>query len=328
MAGQSGWDIVTRWEGNPLIGIRDLPFRAGDIHNAGVACLNGEMVMLLTIESLRGNTLIYKATSRDGVNFTVEETPFLAPHLEGPRAVYERVGVRDPRITPMDGKYYITYLADGDHGMRLALAATTNFRSLEFLGYVSQTDVKNGVLFPRKIGDRYALLKRPASGNIWISFSHDLAFWGEERVVMQSHGGYWDSDRIGASAVPVEVEQGWLLLYYGVRETDAGPLFRLGAAILDKDDPSRVLARSNIPLLSPREKYERIGDVPNLLFCCGAVVRDENLWIYYGASDSCICLGTASIADIVEFCLACAVVTDFLQEQKCGEKSRRHGPED
>jgi predicted GH43/DUF377 family glycosyl hydrolase len=241
----------------------------------------------------------------------------------GERALYESNGHRDPRITWLDGTYYISYIADGDRGLRLALAKTDDFEDIEFLGYVTQPDVKNGLLFPQKIDGRYALLKRPAGGDIWISYSDDLVFWGDERVVMAKRGGYWDASRIGGSAVPILIEQGWLLVYYGIKETSAGPLCRLGAAILDRDDPSKVIARSNIPILSPRERYERIGDVPNVVFSCGAVVHEDELWIYYGGSDSCICLGTAPLQEVVEFCVASTVVEKFLADEADREARRQ-----
>ncbi len=312
MVQTTGRDIVHRWEGNPIIALEDLNFRVADIHNAGVARMNGELMMLLNIESLQGFNLFYRAKSQDGLNFTVDPHPFMEPPQDGPRARYETFGIRDPRITPLDGTYYITCLADSELGLRLGLARTKDFEHAEFLGYVSQPDVKNGVLFPCKFDGRYALLKRPSGGDIWISYSEDLAFWGDEKVVMTTRGGFWDASRIGAAAVPIEIEQGWLLVYYGAKDTSAGPLVRLGAAVLDRDDPARVIARSNIPLLSPREDYERIGDVPNMVFSCGAIVRDDELWIYYGASGSCVCLGSARIGEIVEFCLSCSVVQDYL----------------
>lgn len=309
----TGRDIVHRWEGNPIIALEDLSFRVSDIHNAGVARMNDHLMMLLNVESQQGHNLFYRARSEDFINFTVDPHPFLEPPKEGPRACYETFGIRDPRITPLDDKYYITYLADSEYGLRLGLASTKDWESIEFLGYVSQPDVKNGVLFPCKFDGRYALLKRPAGGDIWISYSEDLTFWGDERVVMTIRGGHWDASRIGAAAVPIEIEQGWLLIYYGAKDTSAGPLIRLGAAILDREDPSKVIARSNIPIISPREYYERVGDVPNMVFSCGAIIRDDELWIYYGASGSCIALGTVRIDEVVEFCLACAVVQDYLR---------------
>jgi predicted GH43/DUF377 family glycosyl hydrolase len=298
-----GCDVIQRCPCNPLVLLGDLPFRCSDIWNAGVTRFGDEYLLLITVETLEGRYAIYLARSLDGRDFTVDGDPLMAPVETGPEADYESYGVRDPRITPMGGWYYVAYVAHGDYGLRLGLAKTKDFTSVERIAYVSQVDVKNGALFPRKIGGKYVLLKRPNPGSsIWLSYSDDLVFWGSSTVVMTPRGGYWDSHLIGAAAPPIELDEGWLLIYYGERSTSAGPLVRLGAAILDRDDPSRVVARSNIPILTPREKYERIGDVPNVVFSCGALLEDGLVKLYYGASDSCICLGTATPEEIVRTC--------------------------
>ncbi len=121
-------------------------------------------------------------------------------------------------------------------------------------------------------------------------------------MVLTPRGGFWDSDRIGVAAPPVEIDNGWLSLYYGVKQTSAGPLIRIGAAILEKENPSSVISRTNIPILSPREEYERIGDVPNIVYACGAIFESDLVKLYYGAADSCICVGIAKIQDIVSAC--------------------------
>ena len=296
-------DVIRRSSSNPLIALEDIPFRCSDIWNAAVVRLDGRYLLLLTVETLEGRYSIYKAGGDDGEHFTVDAEPFMAPADDGPTRASESVGIRDPRITSLDGEYYITYVADGDHGLRVAVAKTNDFRSVERLGYVSQVDVKNGVLFPRKVGGRYILLSRPYAGaSIWLNVSDDLVYWNSTGVVMTPRGGHWDSNRIGSAGPPIEIGEGWLLIYYGQKSTSAGPLVRLGAAILDRDDPARVLARSNIPILAPRERYERIGDVPNVVFSCGALLEDGQVNVYYGASDSCICRGTASLKEIVETC--------------------------
>jgi len=300
---QTGRDIVARSRKNPLISLADLPFRAGDIWNAAVVPFEGKYLMLFTVEELEGHFSIYRADSTDGEEFTIDTEPFMVRRQSAPDAMYESVGIRDPRITPIDGEYFITYVAAGDHGLRIALARTRDFRSVERLGYLTQVDVKNGVIFPRKIAGRYVLLKRPNAGSsIWVCYSDDLEFWGGCTAVMTPRGGFWDSTRIGPSAPPIETAEGWLLIYYGEKDTSAGPLVRLGAALLDRDDPSRVLARSNVPILAPREKYERIGDVPNVVFSTGVLLDNGMLNVYYGASDSCICLGMASLEVIVRAC--------------------------
>ena len=298
-----GRDVIRRSHQNPLIAIDDLPFRSSDIWNAGVIRFEGRCLMLITVETLEGQYQIFRALSDDGIDFTVDAEPFMAPEDGGPYWAYENIGIRDPRITPLDGQHYISFVADGDHGVRLGLAKTRDFRAVERIGYATQVDVRNGALFPRKVDDRYLLLKRPDAGaSIWLSRSSDLEFWGDDSVVMTPRHGYWDAHRIGAAGPPIEIERGWLLIYYGEKSTSAGPLVRLGAAILDRDDPSRVIARSNIPILSPRDRYERIGDVPNVVFSCGALVEHDQLILYYGASDSCICRGMAPMEDILRTC--------------------------
>ncbi|MGB2824604.1 MAG: glycoside hydrolase family 130 protein [Phycisphaerae bacterium] len=299
-----GRDVVRRWPDNPLITIEDLPFRCSDIWNAGVVRFRGEYLLLITIEHLRGQTDVHLARGRDGRHFTVEPTPFMTAVLVGPLSRYHDLGVRDPRVTALDGTYYITYIADSNLGMRVGVARTDDFAHVEWVSLAGEPDAKSGALFPEKINGRYALLERPNPGmSIWISYSDDLLYWGSSEVVMTPRGGHWDADRIGTAVPPIRVDAGWLLIYYGEKHTSAGPLMRLGAAILDADNPARVIARSNIPILTPRENYERIGDVPNMVFSCGAILeKDGEMKIYYGGSDSCICLGTVAISDIISIC--------------------------
>ena len=304
MEGRTGQDVIRRWVDNPLIALEDVPFPCSDVLNAAIVRHAGEYVMLVTVEALEGRCRIFPARSRNGTTFSVAPTPLMVPAAEGPYCQHESFGIRDPRITPMDGAFYITYVADGDHGLRVGLARTDDFQSIERIGLATEVDFKNGVLLPRKIDGRYALLTRPMEGgSIWICYSHDLRFWSGGETVMTPRWGYWDANLIGAAAPPIEIDRGWLLIYYGEKHTSAGPLVRLGAAILDRDNPARVLSRSNIPILSPREPYERIGDVPNVVFSCGAILDDDGtVNVYYGASDSCICLGQAPLDEIIDVC--------------------------
>ena len=160
----------------------------------------------------------------------------------------------------------------------------------------------------RKIGGRYVRLDRPmvgSMGNIWISYSEDLRYWGDSALVMTPRSHFWDSWRIGASATPFETERGWLEIYHGVKETSAGPIYRLGTVLLDRDEPSKVLGRSVIPILVPRELYERLGDVGNVVFTCGCVLEDDGeVKVYYGAADTSICLATAPLKELLDACTA------------------------
>jgi len=304
MRNKQGRDIVHRWDKNPIITIDDLAFKCSDICNAGATKFRGEYLLLVTIQSLEGSYAIYPARSPDGRDFKVAARPLLAPNEDGDCAIYEQHGVLDPRITPLEDAYYIAYDAFGPLGYRLGLARTRDFAQIERLGYISEPDTKGGPLFPRKVDGRYVRLERPWEGSsIWVTFSDDLVYWGGSEVILTPRGGHWDANRVGVATPPMEIDAGWLFIYYGVKETSAGPLFRLGAAILDRDDPTRVVGRTNVPMLAPRTSYERIGDVGNLVFSCGAIIEDDGeVKLYYGAANSCICLGATQVGDIVDAC--------------------------
>ncbi|MBN1806225.1 MAG: glycoside hydrolase family 130 protein [Sedimentisphaerales bacterium] len=296
-------DIVHRWQYNPLIGIKDLDFNCADIHNAGVVYFKGEVLLLVTIEYLTGHRGIHLARPTSNGHYKVESKPFLKQSGQYKYLCHESRGVLDGRVTFLDGIYYILYNSFGNYGYRLALAKTQDFERVERIGFISEPDTKAGVLFPAKIKDRYARLERPGDSSIWVTYSDDLIHWGGSERVISPRGGFWDESRIGAGATPIEIDEGWLVLYYGVKETPGGPIYRIGAVILNKMEPTEIVGRTNIPILSPRENYERIGDVPNLVFPSGALVDDKgNLKIFYGAANSCICVGTTTIAEIVANC--------------------------
>lgn len=304
---KQGLDIIHRWKDNPLIELEDLPFKANAVLNAGVAHLKDEIILLIRYEDLAGYSKLVVARSKDGFHFKIENKPFLEPAKDGPCADYEELGVEDPRITYLDDTYYILYTANSHNGHRIAIAKTKDFRSVEKFSMITQPDTKNGVLFPEKINGKYAMLYRPAEGgNIWISYSDDLIYWGDSRVAVPARGkGYWDGKRIGASVPPIEIKEGWLLIYYGVKETMGSNVFRIGACILDKEKPYKIIGRSEIPILSPREPYERTGDVPNMIFSCGAFIepKAKELHLYYGASQTSISLGIAPLKTIIANCL-------------------------
>ena len=261
-------------------------------------------VLLISVRTMEGSFALYPAWSKDGYDFDIAPSPLLSPMREGQWSIYEGMGVRDARITPMDGTYYITYDAIGVHGECLALATTDDFQSALRLGIVAQPDNKAGALFPRKIDNKYVRLERPQGGSIWINFSEDLVFWESGEVVMSPRAGYWDASRIAAATPPFEIDQGWLFFYRGVKDTSAGPLSRIGAAILDKDNPRQLVARTNVPVLTPRMPYERVGDEPNMVYSCGAILEDDGeIKLYYGAADTCIAVGTTHLSTVVDTCM-------------------------
>jgi len=301
-----GRDVVERWYKNPIITLENVPFPCNTVFNAGATKFGDEYILLMRVEDLAGRSVLALARSDDGYHFSVDPVPAMEPSKEEPYRSYERRGIEDPRITYLEGTYYIMYTAYSRYGARLALAKTSDFKNFERIGLISQPENKDGCLFPRKINGRYVRLDRPfggGTGNMWVSYSDDLLHWGDSEVVMTTRGGFWDQDRIGACAPPIETEHGWLEIYHGVKNTSAGPLYRMGAVILDLENPAKVICRSAVPILMPREYYERVGDIGNVVFSCGALLEDGGrLRIFYGAADTCICLGFADVDDLIDRC--------------------------
>jgi len=301
-----GRDVIDRWYKNPIITLENVPFPCNTVFNAAATKFGDEYLLLMRVEDLAGRSVLLIARSADGYHFEVDSSPAMEPSKQEPFRQYERRGVEDPRITYLEGYYYIMYTAYSRYGARLALARTLDFKQFDRIGCISEPENKDGCLFPRRINDRYVRLDRPYGGgvgNIWLSYSDDLLHWGDSQVVMTTRAGYWDTDRIGAGVPPIETEYGWLEIYHGVKNTSFGPIYRMGAALLDIDDPSKVLCRSAVPVLTPKEYYERVGDVGNVVFACGAIMEEDGkLKIYYGAADTCICLGFANVMELVDHC--------------------------
>lgn len=236
------------------------------------------------------------ARSTDGVNFKIEDKPFIFPENR-----YESFGIEDPRITEIDGSYFITYSSVSQYGIVTSLAVTSDFKDYKKLGNIFETENKDVVIFPEKINGRYFALNRPVSKStgdpvIWISESYDLLHWGNHRILACTRKSHWDSEKIGAGIPPVKTDRGWLELYHGV--DDQGH-YSMGALLLDVNCPSRIIARSEKPLLDPRMDYETGGFFSNVVFPCGAVKKHEKLYIYYGISDNSIGLAAVALEDIL-----------------------------
>lgn len=300
-----GRDFLHRWEGNPILTLEDIPFPCNSVFNGTPVKLGREYLLLLRVEGQRGYSFFALATSDDGFHFEVERKPVLLPAKKGIFGVYESRGIEDPRATLIDGIYYVMYTAVSEFGYRIALARTDDFRSFERIALVSEPGNKDGVLFPEKINGQYARLDRPIGlgvGSIWISYSNDLKSWGNSSILMSPRRGYWDSFRVGASVPPIRTDHGWLEIYHGTKMTSAGPVYRAGAALLDLEDPSTVVKRCDVPILSPREDYERVGDVGNVVFPCGAIVElDGEIKVYYGGADTCISVATTRLTEVANY---------------------------
>ena len=299
-------DLVIRYPGNPIITLDDIPQPSNAVFNAAVTKYRDEYLLLLRVEGLEGKSKFFLARGKDGFHFKVSKRSVMQWSGQEPFKTYEKRGIEDPRITRIGDIYYILYTAVSHAGTCIALAATEDFKTFKRIALISEPQNKDAALFPKKINNRFVRFDRPmaAGGNIWISYSSDLLYWGDSKCVMETRPGYWDSARIGSGSPPLETDKGWLEIYHGVKRTPNGSIYRLGTALFDLKDPSRLLARCEAPILSPKEHYERIGDVPNVIFGCGIILEETGeIKIYYGAADTCICVGLTSLHDLLEACL-------------------------
>ena len=300
--------IVRRYEGNPILTPDDVPYPVETVHNAGVTKFNGRYIMLFRAHRANGRCILGLAESEDGFNFTPRPEPFMVPATEGVFAEYEAFGVEDPRITFLDGEYLITYSAYSRHGVRIALAKTRDWQTVERVALISQADMRNVAIFPQKFDGRYVRLDRPHSEispwAIWISYSPDLVYWGDSRVVMKPMQYHWDEMKIGPGAPPIRTPRGWLHIYHGVFPTMDGSVYRLGVALHDLHDPAKILGVCDRWILQPEHPCEVTGYVHNVVFTCGAVPEDDGtVKIYWGGADKVMNVGIADLDELVDLCL-------------------------
>ena len=301
-------ELVRRYSENPILTKSDIPYPVETVHNAAVLKHGDEYIMLFRSHLRTGRSIVGLARSSDGFKFTADPEPFLTPARDGPFAEYEEFGVEDPRVTKIDDQFLITYSAYSRNGVRIALARTTDFLELERVSLITQADYRNTVIFPETFNGLYARLDRPHSEisplSIWITYSPDLVFWGESKLVMKPEPYHWDEMKIGPGAPPIKTQEGWLSIYHGVFETMDGAVYRLGVALHDLTDPSKIIGVGDSWILQPEAPWEVTGYVHNVVFTCGAVAEsDGTVKIYWGGADSVMCAGEANLTDLVELCL-------------------------
>ncbi len=300
--------VVNRYQDNPILTKKDIPYPVGTGHNAGVIKHQDDYIMLFRSHLHNGRSIIGKAVSKDGYKFKVDKNPFIEPAKDGIFADFEEFGVEDLRINPLNGTFYLTYSAYSRFGVRIILARTDDFISMERIAPISQSDMRNIVLFPEKINNLYVRLDRPHTHinpwSIWISYSPDLIHWGDSRILINPQHYHWDELKVGPGAPPIKTSEGWLSIYHGVFTTMAGAVYRLGVALHDLQDPSRLIGVSDDWILQPEAPWEVSGYVSNVVFTCGAIPEeDDTLKIYWGGADSVMCVGTANIKELIELCI-------------------------
>ena len=297
-------EMLHRSERNPIITYRDMPYPCNSVLNPGATTFEGEALLLLRVEDMEGRSHLTVARSSDGItDWRIEKTPLLSPR-DGNNP-HEEFGCEDPRLTYLEDvdKWVIVYTAYSPFGPGIALATTSDFKSVERYGLILAPTNKDAAVFPRKINGKYWMLHRPAAGtieHIWLTESTDLMHWGRPWCVIMERGGpWWDGYKVGANSIPIETEKGWLVLYHGVKMFSAGPCYRMGAALLDLDDPRKLIARLPHWIFGPKEDYEVAGDVPNVVFSNGHIQKGDDLYVYYGAADNVVCLATTTISELL-----------------------------
>ena len=296
--------LLKRFPGNPIIPRNATP-TSNSIMNSSVVKYGNEYRGVFRVDDQCRNMLLHSGKSRDGIHWELSPEP-IQWKIKDPELSNFVYGY-DPRIVHLDGKYYITW-CHGYHGPCIGMGVTEDFETFELLEIVLPPFNRNAVLFPRKINGEYVMFHRPSDnghtpfGDIFLSYSKDLIYWGKHRFVMGTRGG-WQSTKIGAGPVPIETPEGWVMIYHGVLTSCNGFVYSAGAALLDLDEPWKVIHRTKRYILAPTELYECVGDVPNVAFPVAAIhdKDTDELKVYYGAADTCVCLATTTLSELIQF---------------------------
>lgn len=284
---------VWRYSGNPVI-TRDNLFGANSIFNSAVVPYGDGFKGVFRVDDISRDHTLVTGSSKDGITWELDSEVIFRGY--------------DPRLCEIEGKYYLSWVNLTPRGTTIGIAYTEDFTKWVQLEDACYPVARNGVLFPRKINDEYMLLIRPCDrghtpyGDIFIQQSKDLEYWGKYRFVMKPEKN-WEMTKVGAGPTPIETDEGWLMFYHGVLTSCNGFTYAMGAAILDKDEPWKVLHRADCFLLAPHENYELVGDVPNVVFPCAALTdaASGKIAIYYGGADTVVGLAFTTVDETVKF---------------------------
>ncbi len=297
-----------RYDNNPII-TREDQKGANSIFNSAVVPFNGGFAGVFRCDSRSLSMNLFVGFSDDGYHFTINDDPI---EFEGADPEILKKEYRyDARVCFIDDRYYITW-CNGYHGPTIGIAYTFDFKKFVQLENAFLPYNRNGVLFPRKINDTYMMMSRPSDtghtpfGDVFVSQSKDLEFWGKHRYMMgtiKDDFSAWQSTKIGPGPTPIETDEGWLLLYHGVLTTCNGYVYRTGVALLDLDQPWKVIHRARPYILSPQMPYEMMGDVPNVVFPCAALTDSDTgrIAMYYGCADTVTGLAFSTVNDLIDY---------------------------
>ena len=298
--------ILKKYENNPVMSPEKMPVDVLYTFNPGAIKTDKEYVLMMDVTGLNDIHRLWVARSKDGYNFTPDPEPVKMPP---PDPFHPEVYCYDPRITKFGDEYIILYASDlGGNCVRLGIMKTKDFVNFERISTGSDLGNRNGALFPEKYNGLYFRLDRPFGNELepcamWMSFSPDLVFWGQARQLMYKGKPFIDGFKMGAGAVPIKTEKGWLEIYHTVSTTCNGFIYRLKACLLDLDQPWNIIGYTDF-ILWPEHDYEMKGRVSNVVFTCNAIPEpDGSVKIYYGAADTNIGLAEGKISDLVKLCL-------------------------
>ena len=297
-------DVIWRYTCNPIIPRDQIP-TSNSIFNSAVVPFQGAFAGVFRCDNKRREMNLHRGLSQDGLEWRIDPEPidWRCDDAEIGRFQYRY----DPRVLWLEDRYYVTW-CNGYHGPAIGIGYTFDFGQFTFLENALLPFNRNGVLFPRRINGKYVMLSRPSDnghtpfGDIYLSQSLDLIHWGEHRFVM-GPAEPWQATKIGAGPVPIETDEGWLLFFHGVLTSCNGFVYSFGAALLDLDQPWKVIRRGRPYLLSPQTPYECVGDVPNVVFPCAALydALTGRIAIYYGAADTVSALAFTTLSDVMYF---------------------------
>lgn len=298
-------DVVWRYSANPIIP-RDLIPSSNSIFNSAVVPFQNKFAGVFRCDNKKREMNVHRGFSDNGFDWRLDDDPIewlcINPEIGHYQYRY------DPRVIWIEDRYYVTW-CNGYYGPTIGIGYTYDFEKFHFLENALLPFNRNGVLFPRKVNDLYVMLSRPSDnghtpfGDIFLSQSPDLIHWGQHRYVMGVKSHSWESTKIGAGPIPIETPEGWLLFYHGVLTSCNGFAYSFGAALLDLDQPWRVIHRGGPYLLSPQTTYECVGDVPNVAFPCAALHDPQTgrIAIYYGGADTVTALAFTKLDEILDF---------------------------
>lgn len=303
-----------RYSNNPITERNPSEGVARIFNSAAIAYKDG-FIAVFRGEQTDGIPYIYIGKSKDGLKWDISSKPI--DFIDKNGKIFNPKYAYDPRLVKVEDTYYVMWCQDF-YGPSIGMAKTKDFKTFERLENPFIPYNRNAVLFPRKIGGLYTLLSRPSDsghtpfGDIFLSQSPDMEFWGKHRHVMSKGENWWESVKIGGGAAPIETTEGWLLFYHGVSNTCNGFVYSIGAAILDIDNPSKVKYRCSKFILTPEEDYEERGFVPNVCFPCATLLDADtgHIALYYGAADTYLAMAFAQLDELVDYIKANSIVSE------------------